>query len=51
MMITVFTAFRREMLARTFFDLLKISMVAAFASQFFAEFPKVVQYRLRKPKE
>ncbi len=39
----IFTDFRREMIARTLFDLVKIAAAAAFASKFFFDFPKVVQ--------
>jgi len=39
----IFTDFRRELLARTLFDLLKISVVAVFASKFFLELPRMVQ--------
>jgi len=33
-----FTEYRRDLVARTFFDLLKIAVGAAFASKFFVEF-------------
>jgi|GEM_PF-6650861 len=46
MLPTIFTDFRREMIARTLFDLFKIILVAAFASKFFLEFPKMVQFGL-----
>ena len=39
----IFTDFRREMIARTLFDLLKIAVAAALASRFFVGFPRVVQ--------
>jgi hypothetical protein len=34
----IFSDYRRDLVARTFFDLLKISVAAAFASKFFFEF-------------
>lgn len=34
----IFTDFRRELIAKTLFDLLKIAVAAAFASKFFYEF-------------
>ena len=34
----IFTEYRRDLVARTFFDLLKIAVAAAFASKFFVEF-------------
>lgn len=43
MLPVIFTDFRRELLARTLFDLLKISVVAVFASKFFLELPRMVQ--------
>lgn len=39
----IFTNFRREMIARTLFDLLKIALGAALASKFFLDSPRVVQ--------
>ena len=39
----IFTDFRRELIAKTLFDLLKIAVAAAFASKFFFEFPKMVK--------
>ena len=39
----IFTDFRREMIARTLFDLLKIAIAAAFAGKFFLEAPKMIQ--------
>ena len=39
----IFTDFRRELIARTLFDLLKIAFAAALASKFFFDFPPVVK--------
>ena len=44
MLPVVFTDFRREMIARTLFDLLKIWVAAAFASKFFVDSPAVVKF-------
>ena len=35
----LFTEYRRDLVGRTFFDLLKIAVAAAFASKFFFDFP------------
>ena len=40
----MFTDFRRELIARTLFDLLKIGAAAAFASKFFLGSPRVVKW-------
>lgn len=40
----IFTNFRREMIARTLFDILKLWVAAALASKFFLEFPFVVKF-------
>lgn len=39
----IFTDFRRELVAKTLFDLLKIAVAAAFASKFFFEFSSIVK--------
>ena len=39
----IFTNFRRTLIAKTFFDLLKIAVAGALASRFFAEFPIVLR--------
>lgn len=39
----IFTDFRREQIARTIFDVLKIVIAAAFASKFFFEFHPLVK--------
>lgn len=42
----VFTDFRREMIARTLFDLLKIAVAAAFAGRFFFDSSPMIQWGL-----
>lgn len=39
----IFTAYRRDLIARTSFDLLKIAVAGAFASKFFFEFTWLVK--------
>jgi len=34
----IFTEYRRDLIAKTFFDLLKVAFAASFASRFFLEF-------------
>ena len=43
MLPVIFTDFRREMIAKTLFDLLKFWVAAALASKFFLDFPFVVK--------
>lgn len=40
----IFTDFRRELLAQTLFDLLKVAVAASLASKFFLEAPGMVQW-------
>ena len=39
----MFSPYRRDLIARTWFDLVKIALAGALASKFFVEFPRPVQ--------
>ena len=42
----IFTDFRRTLIAKTLFDLLKIAIAGALASKFFVDFPGLLRWAL-----